>query len=323
MDKNICKKVSVLALLIGLILSSTATVFAGMSNFSESKSYPGFKDVASSAWYYSDVNKAYKLELFNGYPDGNFLPSGNITLAEAIKVAAVVRAIYDGETALKNYTAGKWYENFVSYAKNKGIIGGSDFPDYGKAAKRNEVAYIFSRALPSSEYKAINRVTTLPDVTSSTKYSSNIFTLYTSGILRGDNDYGTFRPIDNIKRAEVAAIINRVALENSRIKFTLSVKNDTHSNGGTMIEAQATVLIAAKINSVPSDRWLGRELTIREQVILNNIKTDPKNSYPEFGTVQAFNYVKEGYDFEAVYSDLIATIIMCDGDINNYNDGQY
>ncbi len=92
---------------------------------------------------------------------------------------------------------------------------------------------------------------------------------------------------------------------------------------GQKSEAEAMKEISSKISSVSSDRWLGRELSESEEAILQKIKADPKNCYPEFGTVQAFNYVKEGYGFEAVYSDLLATIIMCDGDINNYDCGIY
>ncbi len=322
MKKRYGKNIFVVVLVITLILCSTVTAFAGMSNFTESNNYPGFSDISNSAWYYTDVNKSCKLGLFNGYPDGNFKPNGSITIAEAIKVAAVVRATYDGETAPTNYNTGDWYENYVSYAKTKGIIKSGDFTSYNKSAKRNEMAYIFANTLPSSEYKAINSVSALPDVTSSIKYSSNIFTLYNAGILKGYDDYGTFRPTDSITRAEVAAIINRVAITNNRVQFTLKVKDETPVEGGVMTEAQTVTYIRNYINNNTESKWLGRELSSSERQILAKIAADPKNCYPEFNSVENFNFTQQGASV-SFYSNFITNVLMCGGDIDNYNDGQY
>ena len=322
MRKNILRRTFAVTLILTLILTSAVTAFAGMSNFSESKSYPGFSDVAKSAWYYSDVSKSCKLGLFKGYPDGKFKPTGNFTLAEAVKVAAVVRATYEGEAPPTNYDSGEWYENYVAYAKDKGIIKSGDFSNYSKNAKRSEMAYIFSRALPSSEYNAINNVTTLPDVTSSTKYQSNIFTLYNAGVLRGDDDYGTFRPSDNIARAEAAAIINRVALKSSRLMFTLKTKGEAPTPGGVMTESQTITYIRESMNNIPDSGWTGRPLDSEQKRILEKIKADPKNCYPEFNSVEEFTFTQQGASF-TFYTEFVATVLMCYGDINNYNDGQY
>ncbi|MFR6378562.1 MAG: S-layer homology domain-containing protein [Evtepia sp.] len=62
---------------------------------------------------------------------------------------------------------------------------------------------------------SINNVQTLPDVTGSTKYSQEIFSLYNAGVLTGSDVFGTFKPNDNIIRAEAAAILTRVALPGS------------------------------------------------------------------------------------------------------------
>ena len=318
MKKKSFSKIGISLFLLVTMVASTMTAFAGMSNFTEVKSYPGFSDVRSNSWYYSDVSKSCKLGLFNGYPDGAFKPSGNITLAEAIKVAAVVRATYDGETPPSNSKSGMWYNEYVSYAKAKGIIGNSDFSNYDSKAKRSEMAYIFSKALPSSEYTAINSVSALPDVTSSTKYSSNIFTLYKAGVLRGDDDYGTFRPNDNINRAEASAIINRVAQSASRVKFTLSVKSEPPAIGGAMTESQTIQYIQNEMNKIPDDGWTGRQLDAEQKQILAKIKADPKNCYPEFNSAGNFEYTKQGMSF-TFYTLFVANVLMCYGDIDNYD----
>jgi len=77
------------------------------------------------------------------------------------------------------------------------------------------MAYIFSRSLPESEFAQINNITSIPDVNQSTRYNDAIFLLYRAGVLTG-NAQGTFRPNDNINRAEAAAIISRVILPDTR-----------------------------------------------------------------------------------------------------------
>ena len=59
-----------------------------------------FNDIDESAWYGADkqgvIQKLFELQIMNGKGDGAFDPAGNITLAEAIKMAAVVNDIYKG-----------------------------------------------------------------------------------------------------------------------------------------------------------------------------------------------------------------------------------
>ena len=320
MKKKLFSRAGIAMLLIVAMAGSTLTAFAGMSNFTTNQTYPGFKDVASSSWYYSDVSKSCKLGLFNGYPDGSFKPTGNITIAEAIKVAAVVRATYEGETPPANSKSELWYSDYVAYAKTKGIIGSSDFSNYNNKAKRNEMAYIFSKALPSSEYSAINSVTVLPDVTASTRYGSSIFTLYNAGVLKGNDDYGTFRPNDYINRAEAAAIINRVAQAGNRVAFTLKTKTEPPSTGGVMTEAQTVTYIQNYLNSVSEDKLIGQPLDSLQKQLLAKIKADPKNCYPEFNSVENFNFTQNGSSI-IFYTKFVSNVLMCGGDINNYDPG--
>jgi len=108
---------------------------------------------------------------------------------------------------------------YQAFFKQKGIIRAGDFKDsdYNRAATRAEMAYIFSRALPETEFASQNTVNSLPDVNSGTSYSAAIFMLYRAGVLTGNDDSGTFSPNSNITRAQAAAIISRVILPSTRI----------------------------------------------------------------------------------------------------------
>jgi len=199
------------------------TTTGSMSNFTKKRTYtPGmFTDVNENEWYgYNNVNRvianAYEYGLMQGDSTTTFNPTGNITIAEAITVAARVHSIY--MTGAESFTASEpWYKVYVDYAINNGIILSNDFADYTKPATRAEMAYIFSRSLPAAEFTSQNTVNSLPDVNNGTPYRDAIFMLYRAGILAGNDDLGTFNPGNNITRAEAAAIISRVILPASRL----------------------------------------------------------------------------------------------------------
>ncbi|MCL1858471.1 MAG: S-layer homology domain-containing protein [Oscillospiraceae bacterium] len=198
-------------------------VSPGMANFVKIRTYtPGmFSDVNENSWYGFDKDKvvasAYEYGLMQGSGANTFKPTGNITIAEAVTVAARVHSIYT--TGEEDFVQGSpWYKVYVDYAVANGIIKSNDFADYTKTATRAQMAYIFSRSVPESEFAALNTVNSLPDVNSGTPYYSSIIMLYKAGILAGNNDAGIFYPNNNITRAEAAAIISRVILPATRIK---------------------------------------------------------------------------------------------------------
>ncbi|MCL2517938.1 MAG: InlB B-repeat-containing protein [Oscillospiraceae bacterium] len=199
------------------------TTTGSMSNFVKKKTYTFgmFTDVNENEWYgYNNVNRvianAYEYGLMQGDSATTFKPTGNITIAEAITVAARVHSIY--MTGAESFTASEpWYKVYVDYAITNGIIVSNDFTDYTRPATRAEMAYIFSRSLPAAEFASPNTVNSLPDVNNGTPYRDAIFMLYRAGILAGNDDLGTFNPGNNITRAEAAAIISRVILPGTRM----------------------------------------------------------------------------------------------------------
>jgi len=195
---------------------------SAMTNFLKTRTYTRglFNDVNETLWYGFDKQKviatAYEYRLMGGKSATAFDPAGNITIAEAIAVATRVHCLYMTGRELDFTPTSPWYLGNVNYAISNDLIHFSDFSNYNIAATRAEVAYIFSRALPVSEFTAIKTVTALPDVNNDTKYSEAIFTLYRAGILTGNDSAGTFHPDRNITRAEAAAVISRMILPSTR-----------------------------------------------------------------------------------------------------------
>jgi len=205
-------------------LTFTLTVAAsstGMSNFTKVNTYTRgqFTDVNETLWYGYDQQKviatAYEYGLMLGTSNTLFDPTGNVTIAQAITMASRVHKIYS--TGNGDFVQDSvWYQVYVDYAIANNIIAANDFANYNKAATRAEMAYIFSKALPATEFALQNTVNSLPDVNNGTPYYSAILTLYKAGVLAGSDTQGTFNPSNNITRAEAAAIISRVILPTTR-----------------------------------------------------------------------------------------------------------
>ena len=85
---------------------------------------------------------------------------------------------------------------------------------------RLEYVYIFSNALPDEYFKEKNDIPSgsIPDLPSeSLGREKAVYTFYRVGILSGVDSKGTFKPDDNIKRSEVAAILIRIMDESTRV----------------------------------------------------------------------------------------------------------
>lgn len=179
-----------------------------------------FSDVPSNAWYAQDVAAAEKYGILQGTGNGRFSPDGNLTLAQAITMAARTYAYERGETIPK--TGGStWYSDFLQYASDKGICAIGEFgAAYDNFCNRLTMAKLFARVVPESTATQRNDVTSLPDVQSASENQA-VFTLYQLGILTGSDKYGTFHPYQYIKRSETAAILNRVLNPDMRKSFTL------------------------------------------------------------------------------------------------------
>ena len=195
-----------------------------MENFMLQRTYTPtqFTDVNENMWYgyngQGAIAKAFEYELMSGNSPTTFNPTGNITIAEAITVATRVHSFYTTgqQVEFTPIPDAPWFQGNVNYAIDNGIIGTGDFTDYRRAATRAEMAYIFSRSIPVSEFASKNTVNSLPDVNSATPYYGAIVMFYKAGVVGGDEGIWTFRPGDNINRAEAAAIITRVILPATR-----------------------------------------------------------------------------------------------------------
>lgn len=90
--------------------------------------------------------------------------------------------------------------------------------DYAHPATREEVVHILARALPEAELANIVRTVSFAD-SRDIVYSADVDLLSGAGVINGIQDNGQtyFKPNAAITRAEVAAVVARMARPETRI----------------------------------------------------------------------------------------------------------
>jgi hypothetical protein len=79
------------------------------------------------------------------------------------------------------------------------------------------MVHIWSNILEGKDMRSINTVNSLPDVSDSSVYGSEILAFYRAGITRGNDDNGTFNPTSSITRAEAATMFLNLVDSSSRV----------------------------------------------------------------------------------------------------------
>ena len=148
-----------------------------LDNFTKVTQYTEgqFQDVRTKDWFYENVKTAYELGLVKGVSETRFNPSGTVSLAETITLAARINSIY--KTGKADFTEDVvWYQPYVDYAIENSIIKAEDYRDYNKAATRAQFALILKNALPEEALPKINNIAfgTIPDVDISALYSNAV-----------------------------------------------------------------------------------------------------------------------------------------------------
>ena len=183
-----------------------------------------FSDVPADQWFTNNVANAFSFGLMKGNSATTFDPYGDVTVAEAVAMAARIHSIYT--TGTENFTQGTpWYQCYLDYAYQNKIISYAYYNcDVKHKATRAQFAEIFAAALPDEALSIKNSVSdnAVPDVKMKDSYSAPVYKLYRAGILAGGDAKGTFSPGTFITRAECATIVARMADSDNRVSFSLT-----------------------------------------------------------------------------------------------------
>lgn len=176
-----------------------------------------FSDITGN-WALPYIEAIQPFKVFNGYPDGTFGPSRNISRIEFI--AIIVNAL--GKAPEK---ATPWYIPFVDVALKEGLIAADEYgipsntlasnPDVLNAAiSREEMANVVLRAYLNTGSKLPeNPQFPLSDLDAvSPKYQDAARYAVALGIIGGKPN-GTFAPRDAATRAEAAALCYKLLVK--------------------------------------------------------------------------------------------------------------
>ncbi len=222
MKKRLITIIIVLIITAAVVVPAQAA-YSGLENFKVSNIYTcgQFNDVEISDWFSMYVQADYEYGLIGGKTVDQFVPYDNLTVAEAVKIAACLNSIYYTGKA-DFYEGSPWYQTYVTYALQKDILD-APYDDYDVYINRAQFAELIANALPAEAYTAINEVPdgAVPDVALADSYGEAIYTLYEAGVLTGSDSFGTFRPFSLLNRAEAAAIVARAADNSFRKSINL------------------------------------------------------------------------------------------------------
>lgn len=222
MKKRLFCVALVLSLMAGLCSAAyAAPTAAGLSNFKKVETYVEgqFPDVSGKDWFAANVKSSVELGLFKG-TDIGFEPDGSITLAQTVTVAARIHSTYQNGSA--NFVQGTpWYQVYVDYAVETGIIKTGEYSDFNAFATRAQFAEIFSASVPESVLNPVNAIPvgSIHDLPANTDYAEAVYRLYNAGVLTGSDSYGTFHADTGIKRSEAATIATRIVNPSLRKVF--------------------------------------------------------------------------------------------------------
>lgn len=169
-----------------------------------------FIDVPQNHWAFEEISAATQSKLVNGYPNGSFKPSENISRRQSMMM---LNRLFAGQqpTSLsipfKDVTLTTSGILAILTGSEYGYIKGTNgyfYPE--KKLTRGQMALILARALELPDNTSINHPYPFKDVPQKAEYYKAVQTLSNLGIITKQPYY---RPNETINRAQFAAMLIR------------------------------------------------------------------------------------------------------------------
>ena len=173
----------------------------------------GFSDISGYDWAKSAIEELNSRKVMTGDGDGRFRPGDAITREEFVKILMTGFKINpsDEENGFTDVESGSWYEKYVAVAVSMEIVNGIADGIFGTGTyiTRQDAAVMLYRTLKitETELEKLYTLLDIPDFDTVSDYAREaVDDLTRSGVVSGFED-GSFRPGENLTRAEAAKII--------------------------------------------------------------------------------------------------------------------
>lgn len=234
-----------------------------------------------------------------GYEDGSFKPQNNMKKSEAVTLLS--RLLIDENLIIGNVNSsyldvaeGSWYEPYIGFFEKLGFLdlvsedGGLNFaPEMNiTRGQFTQLIYEISKdgidnSSPSKKAKAF------VDVAQSNPYKAAISYAATKGIITGYED-ATFRPDNNISRAEVVTMVNRLI---GRIPNGVAGSSNFNDIAGHWANAQ--ILASCNPENVS---WTARGPESDKYILSGTSAKDYITELYNQGTSLSSEAIREGID---------------------------
>ena len=214
------------SLKIGLLTAVIIFFLAGGTNAVAAEQI--FSDVPSGYWAEQSIARMSVKGVITGYQDGTFGVYKPVTRLEM--TAMIIRTMGWDSNASIEVIPGTfkdpaelplWGKKYVAIGVNRGIISGEDLTDYRGLdfAKRYEVAQYIGKAMGmEDEAQALEseRLTYTDAKDIPVGARGYVALLREQGLMTGNAD-GTFQPLQNVTRAEMAVLMAKLDRMMNRI----------------------------------------------------------------------------------------------------------
>jgi len=186
--------------------TTTATMTTATTTTATTTVVTTFKDIKTTAWYYTYVNKLVELKITSGIGNNKYGPANSVTRAEFVTFLCKIKRYAQTKGDPFTDTQKHWASRYITIALANGII---DLPTDKKfrpndAITRLEAVEMLCRALNIS--KDTTTKNPYADIKTTTGYTNAAYANYLmQGSIEKDKRY--FKPSDKLTRGEVAAVI--------------------------------------------------------------------------------------------------------------------
>lgn len=177
-----------------------------------------FKDISDARWAEEAITYLYKNEIISGVSEDMFEPQRSVTREEFVKILLGILGIKPQKSAeliFADSSPEAWYNDYISTAKEMGIINGVSENEFGvgQFIRRQDMALMLYNGIKDKIRTDAEKINVyFNDEADINEYAlSAVKALSTAGLFEG-NENGCFLPHKSAARAEAAKVLYEAAL---------------------------------------------------------------------------------------------------------------